>query len=47
MIIVEKFTSELEVEFVAELSDALFDVFGLNFEIFLVVESVFQNGLQS
>ena len=46
MVVVEKFSSELKVELVSELGYALLDVFGLNFEIFLVIKTVFHNGLQ-
>ena len=41
MKIVEELASELQIKLVAELGDALLDVFGLNFEILLVVETVF------
>ena len=47
MVVVKEFASEFEVKLVAELSYALLDVFGLNFEIFLVVKTVFHNGLQN
>ena len=41
MIVVEKFTSELKIQFVPEPGNPLLDMFRLNFEIFLAVESVF------
>ncbi len=47
MMVVEKFASELEVKLVAELGYTLLDVFGLDFEIFLVIKTVFHNGLQN
>ena len=46
VIVVEKFTTELHVELVAEHGDALLDVLRLDFEIFLNVEPVFHNGIQ-
>ena len=47
VVIVEEFASELKVKFVAELSYALLDVFGLYPQILVVVKSVYHNGLQS
>lgn len=47
MIIVEELAAKLEIQFVAEPGDALLDVFGLDFEIFLVIETVFHNGIQN
>ena len=43
MIVVEEFTTKFEVELVAKLSDTLLNVFGLNFNVFVVVEAVFHN----
>ena len=47
MMIIEKLASKLKVKFVAELRDTLFYMFGLNLEIFLVIKTIFHNGLQS
>ena len=47
MMVVEELSSEFKIEFVAELSNALLYMFGLNLKIFIVVESVYHNGLQS
>ena len=46
MMVVEKFSAEFEIELVAELSYTLLNMFGLNLEVFVVVESVSHNGLQ-
>ncbi len=47
MMVIKKFTPQLKIKFVAELRYTLLDVFGLDFEIFLVVKTVFHNGLQN
>ena len=41
MVVVKQFTAKFEVKFIAELSDALLDVFGLYGEVFPVVKSLF------
>jgi hypothetical protein len=46
VMVVEKFTSKLEVELVAELSYAFFDVARLYRHVFFIVESVSHNGTQ-
>ena len=47
VMVIEEFSSELEVKFVTELSYALLDVFGLYPKILFVVKSVYHNGLQT
>ena len=39
VVVVKKFSSEFEVEFVVKLVDALLDVFGLHVQVFLVVKT--------
>ncbi len=47
MIIVEEFATKLQIELISELGYTLLDVFGLNFQILVVVKAVFHNGLQN
>ena len=44
MEVVEEFTAEFEIQFVAEFCNAVLDVFRLDFELFFVVEPVFFSG---
>ena len=41
MMIIKQLAAQLHIEFSVELCDALLDVFRLNLEVFLVVESYF------
>ena len=45
VVVVEQLAAELQIELAAELCDALFDVFGLHGQIFVVVESNFVHNL--
>ena len=47
MIVVKKFSTKFQIKLVAELRYAFLDMLRLYSEIFLIVESVFHNGLQS
>ena len=43
VVIVEEFTTKFKIELIAELADAFLDVFGLYFQILVVVKSVFHD----
>ena len=41
MVVIKKFSAEFQVKLVAEHVNPLFDVFGLHFQIFLIIKSIF------
>lgn len=43
MKVIEKLTTELQIELVVKLCDPFHDVFGLHFQIFLIVETCFHS----
>ena len=43
MKIIEKFSAEFKIQLIAELTDTFFYVFRLNFQIFVVVKTIFHN----
>ncbi len=47
MMVVEQLASKLQIKFVAKLCNPVLNMAGLDFHIFLVVESVFHNGTQN
>lgn len=46
MMIVEEFSTQFEVEFTLKLCNTFLNVFGLNPNVFLVIESYFHNTLE-
>ncbi len=47
VVVIEKFAAEFKIQFVTKLRNSLFDMLRLYSEIFVVVKSVFHNGMQS
>ena len=43
MIVIKKLSTEFKIEFATEFSDTLADMFGLHFQIFVIVKSNFHH----